>query len=130
MKTSLLIFSLFFICDIFGQGIPNDSVLLKTIFGHVDFNKKTATIERPDDYKDDIWGDSIKFEVVFKEYVLVEGQELLLVASEAFCFQHTGHYWGFRNKYFFRKNKLGLEIVKKWRMMNQLLLEIIQEWKS
>ena len=115
MKFSLLIFSfIIFINHILGQTVPNDSLLLKTIYGYVDFNGETTTIEKPDEFKGGVWGDSLKFRIVFKEYIVLEGQELLLVISEAECFKSTGHYFGYRNKYFIKKNKTIFEIVKKF----------------
>jgi hypothetical protein len=114
MKILLLIITVFlFIGRIFGQEIPNDSILLKTIFGQVDNNGRTATVEKPDEFKDDLWGDSLKYKVVFKQYAFVDGQELLIVVCDATCFMLHGHIFGFRNKYFINRRPNDFIIIKK-----------------
>jgi hypothetical protein len=115
MKILLSIITIFFFNGIlFAQEMPNDSILLKTIFERVDNNGRTATIEKPDEFKDEVWGDSLKYKIVFKQDAFVEGQKLLIVVCDATCFMLHGHVFGFRNNYFLKRNPNGFTLIKKF----------------
>jgi len=111
MRIFLLIIGVLFSSVSFSQGIPADSAIIKKIVEEKEIQRKLNLnyIEGEDANQ---YYDSITYVISFKERVLVEDQQLLLVICDEPIFTQSGNTWWYRNFYYFNEDGRSLKIIK------------------
>lgn len=99
----------------FSQDIPDDCYLLKKIFGKCDYlnNEYKRPFNKEEGHLVS-YRDSITYTITYKQNVVLENQNYLLVIVEAPYFFPFGHTSGYRNFYYFKKNK------NEWQLNNSI----------
>ena len=87
----------------FGQSIVSDSVLLRIIYGKVDNDGKTSTIEYLNNEFKQNKDDKLSFKIIFKGYFVLNNSNALYVICQAPSSFMQGHQFGFTESYYLKK---------------------------
>jgi hypothetical protein len=94
----------------FCQKIPSNEIILSKIYGSTDIGRDTYTCKYLGDEVNYSNQDSITYSIVYKNYINLKSQKLILAIIKApYGYQH-GHQLGYQNIYFlkFSKGKITL----------------------
>jgi hypothetical protein len=110
MKNVFLLYFIFSFIDSFGQVLPSDSLILRSIYGKSDI----YGLEYGNKFKENGTRFSNKpnivFRIVFKEIVNLDNKEIILTIIEGKSSRLHGHQFGFRNYYFLTLSDNVIEI--------------------
>ncbi|NLL28938.1 MAG: hypothetical protein GX259_09085 [Bacteroidales bacterium] len=111
MKNILIVLLLLSSIALFGQEMPSDSLILKTIYGKTDIGGESYTCEYLGENIVSSYQDSLVFQIVFKSEVNLNNNDYILAILKARYGTQHGHQFGYEDLYFLKTVQGELELV-------------------